>query len=40
MSLGAQTVNDDLQMPFDSKTDKALVLENCSKARLKVPSFW
>lgn len=40
MSLEAQTVPDDLQMPFDSKIHKALVLENCSKFRLKVPSFW
>lgn len=37
--IGSQTVNDHLQMSFDSKKDKALVLEKCSKFRRKAPSF-
>lgn len=39
ISIGSQIVNDHLQMSFDSKKDKALVLEKCSKFRWKAPSF-
>lgn len=39
ISIGSQTVNDHLQMSFDSKKDKALVLEKCFKFRGKAPSF-